>query len=101
MRRDRDARLLTRSAYQAIGGVAGALATYADEVFASLGKKEQGIARDVFARLVAAAFSMRRKTLRNSLRGLIDTGQFAAAGIEADRRPETLAPAEFARLAAL
>jgi 16S rRNA (adenine1518-N6/adenine1519-N6)-dimethyltransferase len=54
-----------------------------------------------FARLVAAAFSMRRKTLRNSLRGLIDAGQFAAAGIEADRRPETLAPAEFARLAAL
>ena len=54
-----------------------------------------------FARLVAAAFSMRRKTLRNSLRGLIDAGQFAAAGIEAARRPETLAPAEFARLAAL
>jgi 16S rRNA (adenine1518-N6/adenine1519-N6)-dimethyltransferase len=54
-----------------------------------------------FARLVAAAFSMRRKTLRNSLRGLIDAGQFAAAGIEAARRPETLAPGEFARLAAL
>ena len=54
-----------------------------------------------FARLVAAAFSMRRKTLRNSLRGLIDAGQFSAAGIESDRRPETLAPAEFARLAAL
>ena len=44
---------------------------------------------------------MRRKTLRNYLRGLIDAGQFAAAGIEATRRPETLAPAEFARLAAL
>jgi 16S rRNA (adenine1518-N6/adenine1519-N6)-dimethyltransferase len=44
---------------------------------------------------------MRRKTLRNSLRGLVDAGQFAAAGIEADRRPETLAPAEFGRLAAL
>jgi 16S rRNA (adenine1518-N6/adenine1519-N6)-dimethyltransferase len=44
---------------------------------------------------------MRRKTLRNSLRGLIDAGQFAAAGIEAARRPETLAPGEFARLAAL
>jgi len=54
-----------------------------------------------FARLVAAAFSMRRKTLRNSLRGLVDAGQFAAAGIEASLRPETLAPAEFARLAAL
>jgi 16S rRNA (adenine1518-N6/adenine1519-N6)-dimethyltransferase len=54
-----------------------------------------------FARVVAAAFSMRRKTLRNSLRGLIDAAQFDAAGIEAGRRPETLAPAEFARLAAL
>jgi 16S rRNA (adenine1518-N6/adenine1519-N6)-dimethyltransferase len=56
---------------------------------------------DRFARVVAAAFSMRRKTLRNSLRGLIDAAQFAAAGIDAGRRPETLAPAEFASLAAL
>ncbi len=54
-----------------------------------------------FARVVAAAFSMRRKTLRNSLRGLVDSRKFAAAGIDASRRPETLAPAEFARLAAL
>ena len=54
-----------------------------------------------FARVVAAAFAMRRKTLRNALRGLVDEGQFAAAGIDAARRPETLAPAEFARLAAL
>ena len=54
-----------------------------------------------FARLVAAAFSMRRKTLRNSLRGQVDATAFAAAGIDADRRPETLSPAEFARLAAL
>ncbi len=54
-----------------------------------------------FARLVAAAFAMRRKTLRNSLRGLVDAGQFAAAGIREERRPETLSPAEFARLAAL
>jgi 16S rRNA (adenine1518-N6/adenine1519-N6)-dimethyltransferase len=53
-----------------------------------------------FARVVAAAFSMRRKTLRNSLRGLVDEAGFAAAGVAADRRPETLAPAEFARLAA-
>ena len=53
-----------------------------------------------FARVVAAAFSMRRKTLRNSLRGLVDEAGFAAAGIAADRRPETLAPAEFGRLTA-
>jgi 16S rRNA (adenine1518-N6/adenine1519-N6)-dimethyltransferase len=57
--------------------------------------------RDRFARIVAAAFSMRRKTLRNSLRGLVDAAGFAAAGVDPQRRPETLAPAEFARLAAL
>ncbi len=54
-----------------------------------------------FARVVAAAFSMRRKTLRNSLRGLVEPAVFAAAGVDAGRRPETLQPAEFARLAAL
>ena len=54
-----------------------------------------------FARVVAAAFSMRRKTLRNSLRGLVDAAKFASAGIDSMRRPETLAPAEFASLAAL
>jgi 16S rRNA (adenine1518-N6/adenine1519-N6)-dimethyltransferase len=53
-----------------------------------------------FARLVAAAFSMRRKTLRNSLRGLAGPEAFEAAGIAAERRPETLSPAEFAKLAA-
>lgn len=54
-----------------------------------------------FARVVAAAFSMRRKTLRNSLRGLVDAAQFASADVDPGRRPETLAPAEFGRLAAL
>jgi 16S rRNA (adenine1518-N6/adenine1519-N6)-dimethyltransferase len=56
---------------------------------------------DRFARVVAAAFSMRRKTLRNSLRGLVDAGAFEAAGVDAGRRPETLSPAEFGALAAL
>ena len=53
-----------------------------------------------FARLVAAAFSMRRKTLRNSLRGLAGPDAFDATGVAANRRPETLSPAEFANLAA-
>jgi 16S rRNA (adenine1518-N6/adenine1519-N6)-dimethyltransferase len=52
-----------------------------------------------FARLVAAAFQMRRKALRNSLRGLLDPAAFEAAGIDSGRRPETLSPEEFARLA--
>lgn len=53
-----------------------------------------------FARVVAGAFSMRRKTLRNSLRGLVDEAGFAVAGIDPGRRAETLSPAEFAVLAA-
>ena len=53
-----------------------------------------------FAALVAAAFSMRRKTLRNSLRGLVDESTFDACGIDPGRRPETLTAAEFGTLAA-
>jgi len=53
-----------------------------------------------FARTVSAAFSHRRKTLRNALRALLGPEGFIAAGIDPGLRPETLTPAEFARLAA-
>jgi 16S rRNA (adenine1518-N6/adenine1519-N6)-dimethyltransferase len=53
-----------------------------------------------FARTVSAAFSQRRKTLRNALRALLDIEDIVAAGIDPGVRPETLSPAEFARLAA-
>jgi 16S rRNA (adenine1518-N6/adenine1519-N6)-dimethyltransferase len=53
-----------------------------------------------FARVVSAAFSQRRKTLRNALRSLLEREDIVAAGIDPMRRPETLAPADFARLAA-
>jgi 16S rRNA (adenine1518-N6/adenine1519-N6)-dimethyltransferase len=56
--------------------------------------------RAAFARVVAAAFSQRRKTLRNSLRGLLDAASIEAAGVDPGARPETLAPAQFAALAA-
>jgi 16S rRNA (adenine1518-N6/adenine1519-N6)-dimethyltransferase len=52
-----------------------------------------------FERLVAQAFSMRRKTLRNSLRGLLDAETIAAAGIDPGLRPEALDLAQFAALA--
>ncbi|MBV5274283.1 MAG: 16S rRNA (adenine(1518)-N(6)/adenine(1519)-N(6))-dimethyltransferase RsmA [Lamprocystis purpurea] len=51
------------------------------------------------ARLVAAAFSQRRKTLRNSLLGLADASVFAAAGIDPGQRAETVDVAGFIRLA--
>jgi len=54
-----------------------------------------------FATLVAQAFSQRRKTLRNSLRSLLDAATIEAAGIDPAARPETLSPQQFARLAAL
>ncbi|MGB5104355.1 MAG: 16S rRNA (adenine(1518)-N(6)/adenine(1519)-N(6))-dimethyltransferase RsmA [Steroidobacteraceae bacterium] len=54
---------------------------------------------EAYARVVAAAFSQRRKTLRNSLAGLLDAGQIAAAGVDPGARPETLWPAQFAALA--
>ena len=53
-----------------------------------------------FARTVSAAFSQRRKTLRNALRSVMDIEAITAAGIDPGVRPETLSPAQFAALAA-
>ena len=51
-----------------------------------------------FERMLAQAFSMRRKTLRNSLRALLTAEQIAAAGIDPGQRPETLTLQQFAAL---
>ncbi|TVQ91157.1 MAG: 16S rRNA (adenine(1518)-N(6)/adenine(1519)-N(6))-dimethyltransferase RsmA [Chromatiaceae bacterium] len=51
------------------------------------------------ARIVAAAFGQRRKTLRNALGGLLDEVALRAAGIDPGARAETLDIAAFARLA--
>jgi 16S rRNA (adenine1518-N6/adenine1519-N6)-dimethyltransferase len=59
-----------------------------------------GIDEALLGRLVTAAFSRRRKTLRNALATLLTAERIEAAGIDPGRRPETLTPAEFARLAA-
>jgi 16S rRNA (adenine1518-N6/adenine1519-N6)-dimethyltransferase len=53
-----------------------------------------------FSAVVAAAFSQRRKTLRNALRPLLSAEQIAAAGIDPGARAEVIAPAGFAALAA-
>ncbi|HVN99297.1 MAG TPA: 16S rRNA (adenine(1518)-N(6)/adenine(1519)-N(6))-dimethyltransferase RsmA [Steroidobacteraceae bacterium] len=52
-----------------------------------------------YATVVAAAFGQRRKTLRNALAGLLDAAQIGAAGIDPGARAETLAAADFGRLA--
>jgi 16S rRNA (adenine1518-N6/adenine1519-N6)-dimethyltransferase len=54
---------------------------------------------EAYARTVAAAFSQRRKTLRNALRSIVGVEAIVAAGIDPGRRPETLSPAEFAQIA--
>lgn len=53
-----------------------------------------------YARIVTAAFSHRRKTLRNALAGLVDETAIRAADIDPQARPETLTAEEFSRLAA-
>ncbi|GAB4173678.1 MAG: 16S rRNA (adenine(1518)-N(6)/adenine(1519)-N(6)) -dimethyltransferase RsmA [Wenzhouxiangellaceae bacterium] len=50
-------------------------------------------------RVVRAAFAQRRKTLRNSLREVLNAGQIEAAGIDPGARAERLSLADFLRLA--
>ncbi len=51
--RDRGNSLLQRSSYEAIGGVAGALAHHADDVLRGLSTRQMALARDLLLRLVA------------------------------------------------
>jgi 16S rRNA (adenine1518-N6/adenine1519-N6)-dimethyltransferase len=54
----------------------------------------------VLRTLVTAAFSHRRKTLRNGLKGLLTAEEIESCGIDPQLRPEALAPAQFGLLAA-
>lgn len=53
----------------------------------------------LFTRLVAAAFSQRRKTLRNAVSSVCDAATIAAAGVDPRVRGEALGVADFVRLA--
>ena len=69
----RDGRKLTLSAYQASGGVLGALARRADELYGGLSQAEQEAARQLFLRLVTlgeGAEDTRRRVLRSELENL-------------------------------
>ena len=50
--RDPSQRMLTESAYQSIGGIAGALASHADSVLAGMTTQERTLVRALFLRLV-------------------------------------------------
>ena len=69
----REGRLLTRQAYQSIGGVMGALGRRAEEVFAALDQNGQAIAAQLFLRLVTlgeGTEDTRRRVLRSELTSL-------------------------------
>lgn len=54
-----------------------------------------------FSQLVAQAFSQRRKTLRNTLKGLVSAEQMESIAIDPVRRAETLSVKDFVQLANL
>jgi 16S rRNA (adenine1518-N6/adenine1519-N6)-dimethyltransferase len=49
----------------------------------------------LLAQLVAAAFAQRRKTLRNTLKGVFDAEDFAALGLDPGARAQNLSVADF------
>lgn len=54
--------------------------------------------KEDFSKLVTQAFSQRRKTLRNTLKGLLTEEAIRQAGIDPSARPETLSPEDFVSL---
>ncbi|NOS98849.1 MAG: 16S rRNA (adenine(1518)-N(6)/adenine(1519)-N(6))-dimethyltransferase RsmA [Methylotenera sp.] len=59
------------------------------------------VAKDeaIFAKVVLAAFGQRRKTLRNTLKGLLEDDGFTALNINSQKRAENLSVAEFVSIA--
>lgn len=57
------------------------------------------IDEQLFASIVLAAFGQRRKTLRNTLKGILDDAGFAALGIDSQLRAENLSVASFVSIA--
>jgi 16S rRNA (adenine1518-N6/adenine1519-N6)-dimethyltransferase len=53
----------------------------------------------LLSKIVTAAFGQRRKTLRNTLKGLLDDAGFAALGIDPQLRAENLGVAQFVAIA--
>ncbi|MFH0903280.1 MAG: protein kinase [Pseudomonadota bacterium] len=69
-RRDQQRKLLLRSAYQAMGGVAGALADHADGILSGLSPAQLRLARDLLLRLVTPEKTRRVISLSGALDGL-------------------------------
>jgi WD40 repeat protein len=56
-KRDQDQKLLTRKAYQQIGGVAGALAQHAEQTLERIGFEREPIVRELFRNLVTSQWT--------------------------------------------
>jgi len=78
---ERDGRVLTHEAYEAIGGAVGALAQRADEIYLGFGDAEREAARQMFLRLVNLGKGVgdgtqmpdtRRRVTRKELLALVD-----------------------------
>ena len=67
---------------------------------APLGSDRPGIDDEkLLGRLVATAFSQRRKTLRNALKTLLDESELRSLGVDPGKRPEALPIADYVTLA--
>jgi WD40 repeat protein/serine/threonine protein kinase/DNA-binding XRE family transcriptional regulator len=74
----RESPLLTKSAYQSIGGVSGALGRKAEEVYSSLDKAGRAVARQIFLRLVTLGEGVedtRRRVLKSEIESLADSAK--------------------------
>lgn len=74
-----------------------------DSAFARLVPDPERLARlsseKAFDQVVTRAFSMRRKRLSNSLRGMLDAGELEELGVDPASRPQTLDVDSFIRIA--
>jgi len=73
--RDPKRRVLTRDSYHAMGGVGGALAAHADEVFAGLTPPDQLLVRAIFQRLVTP----------ERTRAMVDLSELRDISLEVER----------------
>jgi serine/threonine protein kinase len=90
-RRDRARHVLPHQAFRDMGGVAGALATHADQVVASLAQGAQRVARTMFQRLVTS----------DGTRAIVDADELLACGADRAEVKRTLGALVDARLLVL
>jgi len=81
--RDKKRRVLPRDSYDAMGGVAGALATHADEVLAAFAAPDQKIVRAIMQRLVTP----------ERTRAIVELGELRAISTDVDRLIDRLVEA--------